>query len=201
MAKNDKDRKTRIIDAAIKLFILQGAAFTKLSEVAKAAKVPAPLIHYYYKSIEDLHFDVIQTAYEDLKVYNHSWATEQNEDPVEMMREYLKGPLLWAKERPGHYSIWLYFYYMASWSSQFEALHTEIRKGGRMRISFIIYKGLEKRVFELPKGRSVEEIAHFIQAQITGQFVMFGSEKKVHEIEYFMKDLEYSVFQVLGIRD
>lgn len=200
MAKIDLDRKSRIINAAIKLFIQQGAAFTKLSEVAKSAKVPAPLIHYYYKTVEDLHFDVIQAAYQDLKIYNHQKSEEQGSDAAQMMAEYLKGPLLWAKERPGHYSIWLYFYYMASWSDQFEALHTEIRNGGRARISLIIYRGIEKKVFKIPHGRTVEELAHWIQSQITGQFVMYGSEKKVRPFETFVRELEVTVFQALGVR-
>ena len=68
MASDRKvDKKQKIIQAAVKVFTEKGAPFTKLNEVAKVAKVPAPLIHYYYQSIEDLHFDVIQFALEDLK--------------------------------------------------------------------------------------------------------------------------------------
>ena len=199
MAKPEKDRKLKIIEAAVKLFAKEGAAFTKLSEVAKSAKVPAPLIHYYYKEPEDLHYDVILYVLESLKEYNLRGTQNTSNDPVSTLRAYLKGPLIWAKENPEYFGIWMYFYYMASRSERFEALQTQIRIGGRERIGLMLYQGFEKDVFKNPNRRPVSEIAREVQTQITGQAVMFGCEKRDRPIESFISDLEQSVFQMLGV--
>lgn len=196
--KSKADRQSKIIQAAIQLFIEQGVAFTRLSDVAKKAKVPAPLIHYYYQDVEDLHWDVVLQVLESLKDYNVKTAEKYKADPLRMLKEYLKGPLVWAKENPGYFSIWMYFYYLSSQSERFETLSTEIRERGRERISLMIFTGLEKGTFQNPHAWPVSRIAHYIQSQMTGQLVMFGCEKKVSPIETYLHDLEYSVFSVLG---
>lgn len=198
MNKQKKDKKQRILEAAIALFEKKGAPFVKLNEVAKAAKVPAPLIHYYYETSEDLHYDVVNVVLTELKFYNIKESEKHSDDPIRMLREYLKGPLLWAKERPGSLSIWLYFYYMASFSDRFRKLHTEIRKTGRDRIALMIYRGIEKNVFKSVAFTDVESIAFFIQGQITGELVMYACEERSKPVEHFMERLENSVLRVLG---
>lgn len=198
MAKTDLDRKQKIIHAAIKLFAKHGAAFTKLSEVAKTAKVPAPLIHYYYKDIEDLHYDVILAVLEDLKEYSLRDLSKTAGNPTETMRAYLRGPIIWAEENPEHFSIWMYFYYMASRSEKFEALQTQIRIAGRERIGVMLYQGFEKGTFKNVTRRPVTELAREVQTLITGQAVMFGCEKRDRPASSFVSDLERSVFLLIS---
>ncbi len=198
MAKVETDRKEKIIEAALKLFIEKGAAFTRFIDVAKAAKVPAPLIHYYYQDMEDLHRDVTLKIMQELKEYNLREATKHLAHPAKWMREYVKGPLIWAKERPESLNIWLYFYYMSSRSKTFENLNTELRKGGRDRICLMIYRGVEQGVFKIPEGRTVLDLAYFIQSEITGHMLMFGCEKKDLPIDYYLKSIEGIVLTALG---
>ena len=198
--KIEIDRKAKIIEAAIELFIAKGAAFVKLSDVAKKAKVPAPLIHYYYKDIEDLHIDLVLKVLEEGKDYNLREALKHQDDPVTMLREYIRGPLRWGAERPGSLSLWLYFYYMASWSKRLETLHSEIRKVGRDRISLMLFRGIEKGVFHIPEGKTVWDLAYFIQTQITGYLVMYNCETKVRPIEYHYQEIENIVFSELGMK-
>ena len=194
------DRKEKIVNAAIELFIEHGAAFTKLNDVAKKAKVPAPLIHYYFKDIEDLHMEIIVKAMNHIKEYSLREAVKVSHDPMLMMKEYIKGPLLWAHDHPDLMSIWMYFYYMASFSEKFKALDTQIRVTGRERISMMIYQGIEKGVFKIAPKDSVKDLAQEVQAIMSGQTILYATEAKNQPIQYYIQQTTHRIFQFLGVK-
>jgi AcrR family transcriptional regulator len=202
IAKNpeqEQSRRALIIAASVDIFMENGAAFTKLSEVAKRAKVPAPLIHYYFKDIEDLHYETILMAYENLKASALKTLALYKDDSLLFMKEYIKGLILWPILNPGYFSIWLYFYYMASYSEKFRALDTQIRTTGRDRIALMIYEGMERGTFHLLPGASAHDIAHEVQAILTGQFVLYSTETKTRTIDYSLKQTTNRILGMLGV--
>ncbi|HAE40172.1 MAG TPA: hypothetical protein DCG57_16300 [Candidatus Riflebacteria bacterium] len=64
MASIAKDKKTRILEAAIKLFTMQGYHETKLDEVAKQAEIAKGTLYLYYKSKEDLFLQCLIDGFE-----------------------------------------------------------------------------------------------------------------------------------------
>lgn len=191
------DRKQKILSAAVKLFAEKGAGFVRLAEVAKAAKVPPPLIHYYYDTVEDLHFDIIQAAVADLVDYstrNHRPADQADK----AFREYIRGPLQWIDEKPALASIMIYFYYMAAYLPRFEELSTMIRVRGRERISMLIYRGIEQKHFKLPDGYTVEQAAYDVQAVITGHSLLYATEKRRLKVGDQLELTYQNVMKLLG---
>lgn len=64
MASPAKDKKTKILDAAIKLFTKKGYHETKLDEVAKLAEIAKGTLYLYYKSKEDLFLQCLIDGFE-----------------------------------------------------------------------------------------------------------------------------------------
>ena len=193
------DKKEKIINAALEIMSESGASFLKLNEIAKKAKVPPPLIHYYFKEIEDLHYEVILKVITTLKDYSLKESQSHSGDPAKVMRSYIRGPFLWAKQNPGYMSLWMYFYYLSSYSEKFKTLSTQIRISGRERIAMMIYQGVEKKVFKLSSTASIADTAEEIQAIISGQTILFATEKTEHKMEYFLDLCTRRVFTILGI--
>lgn len=192
------DKRDRIVSAALEIMSDNGAAFIKLNEVAKRAKVPPPLIHYYFKEIEDLHHEVILKTMESLKDYSLKEMQSNSGDLVKTMRSYIRGPFLWAKQNPGYMSLWMYFYYLSSYSEKFKSLNSQIRITGRERITLMIYQGIEKKQFKLAPNSNIANIAEEIQAIITGQTILFATENAGHKMEYFLEQCTDRVLDILG---
>jgi AcrR family transcriptional regulator len=193
------ESKDRIVDAALSIFISEGAAFTRLNEVAKVAKVPAPLIHYYFKNVEDLHYEVILRVQYDLYDFNVKAAERETQPTLKKMEIYLNGPLLWASKRPDYFNIWLYFYYMASRSVRFSELYEQLMLRGRERISLMVYQGIEAGHYHLSVGQTVQQVAQSIQALINGYLISFGLEKQGASCLFYQDQLRQSVFKMLGV--
>jgi AcrR family transcriptional regulator len=175
-SKQPIDRKRQIIDAAIECFVKSGVAHTRFNEIAKAAKVDQPLIHYYFPTLDSLYVEVVARVLESLK--NESLkAIEKNAgDPLKVLIAYTRVPFEWGQKYPGYNSLWAYFYYLATFHQTFIQLNKSIRETGRERISVILYKGMEKGVFKNPKNISVSQMALTIQGIITGNALLAGTE-------------------------
>jgi TetR/AcrR family fatty acid metabolism transcriptional regulator len=64
VGSHSKDKRERIIDAAIKLFARLGYHQTKLDEVAKQAEIAKGTLYLYFKSKEDLFIKCLLDGYE-----------------------------------------------------------------------------------------------------------------------------------------
>ena len=64
MGSHSKDKRERIIDAAIKLFTQLGYHQTKLDEVARQAEIAKGTLYLYFKSKEDLFVQCLLDGYE-----------------------------------------------------------------------------------------------------------------------------------------
>ncbi len=64
MGSHSKDKRERIIDAAIKLFTRLGYHQTKLDEVARQAEIAKGTLYLYFRSKEDLFVQCLLDGYE-----------------------------------------------------------------------------------------------------------------------------------------
>jgi AcrR family transcriptional regulator len=171
-----KDRRKKIVETAIACFIKNGISDTRLSEIASLAKIDQPLINYYFPTLDSLYTEIVKVLLEDLANFSTKGFESNSADPIKIMTEYIRGPFEWSQTRKGYFSLWMYFYHLASYSESFTQLNTLIRENGRNRISMIIYKGLEKGVFRLPSDLTVNEMAILIQGIISGNTILAGTE-------------------------
>jgi AcrR family transcriptional regulator len=174
--KPQVSKKEQIIESALKCFFKNGVAGTRFKEIADGANVDQPLIHYYYPHFDALFTDVVAKVLESLKQTTFEWLEKNPNDPMKTLRNYCFAPFDWIKKEPGLFSIWLYFYHLSSFHPEFSKLDISVREGGRDRISFLLYRGLEKGVFQKSENTTVREMALLIQGLITGNSIMAGTE-------------------------
>jgi len=86
------DNKQRIIEAATKLFIKQGAHETSLADIAKAIHISKGTLYYYYQTKSDLIFDVTDIYMKRLSTKLIKWVKEHdtNSSPAEIISVVFK---------------------------------------------------------------------------------------------------------------
>src|SRR5262245_59847542 len=143
--KGQRSRKEAIVKAAIECFAKNGVAQTTMSQIAEKAKVDQPLIYYHFPTSQALHVEVFQFALESLKEESlKALESKKQMFSLEALLRYARAPFVWAKKEPELTSIWMYFYYLASFDPTFRDMNQKIRQMGRERILVILYQGLEK---------------------------------------------------------
>ena len=170
------DRKALLVQSAIECFIKKGVAQATMREIADKAGVDQPLLHYYFKSTDELYVEVVRKVLESLRQTSVP-ASVESPDAATVLREYISGTFAWARDNPGLFSIWMYFYYLSSFKPEFLKLNQEIRHVGRSRIAMMIHQGIEQGKFNIPKGKSVQDLALMIQGYLTGACILVASEK------------------------
>jgi AcrR family transcriptional regulator len=65
---NDQDKKTRILNAAMKIFALKGYQYTTIAEIAQEAGVSKGLVHVCFENKLDILLDVILFFIESVNV-------------------------------------------------------------------------------------------------------------------------------------
>jgi AcrR family transcriptional regulator len=174
----NQGRRAKIIEAALKCFVKTGIGNTRIKDIALEAGVDQPLIHYYFPTIESLYKDIVEVVLNHLKEHTLEAITKTINNPTKTLAGYINAPFSWAEKNPGYFSIWMYFYYLASFNPFFTQVSAVIRENGRDRISVILYRGIESGQFKLQKGITVRDLSINIQGLITGNTIMAGSEDK-----------------------
>lgn len=154
----------------------KGVGSTRINEIASRAGVDQPLIHYYFPNLENLYSDIVEELLSSLKHYTLSGIENGKESSTEVLKLYIRAPFKWSKENPGYFSLWMYFYYLATFSEKFTAINKIIRAEGRDRISVILYRGIESGEFKKPANMSVSDLVVFVQGLISGNTILAGTE-------------------------
>src|SRR5229473_4265442 len=67
MGKPQPDKRTRLIDTAMKLAYRRGFRETSLADIAEAAQVPVGNVYYYFKTKEELGEAVVERRLEEFR--------------------------------------------------------------------------------------------------------------------------------------
>jgi TetR/AcrR family transcriptional repressor of nem operon len=66
------DKRSRLIETAVKLAYLRGFRETSLADIAEAAKVPVGNVYYYFKTKEELAEAVVERHLTDFREFRES---------------------------------------------------------------------------------------------------------------------------------
>lgn len=171
-----KDRRLRIVQAALKCFILHGVVGTSFKQIAEEADVNQPLIGYYFASFEDLFAAVVGLMLEDLKGVTVSAIEQHAANPRQALLAYTEIPIVWAQQKPEYNALWTFFYHLASYQKKFMAINDSIRQGGRERITLLLYRYQEHSGRRLKVDWTVDRLARSLHAQITGAVIIAVTE-------------------------
>lgn len=178
-SRDPGDRQRRILQAAIRFYSHHGVAETRFSRIAELAGVPRPLVNYYYPTPEALQAAIVGFVLERLKEAALSGIQAKWKSPTAALVGYAESFFNWAEKNRDLVSIWIYFYHLASYNSQFESLNDAIRATGRERIESLLYRGIEAGEFTVPKGFTVSGLALVIQGLLTGNVILVFSESQL----------------------
>ncbi len=81
------DKRTRLVEAADKLFYEQGVNITTLANIAALAEVPLGNVYYYFKSKESIILAVIEQRQRMLRHQFEQWSTLS---PVEQLKALIQ---------------------------------------------------------------------------------------------------------------
>lgn len=192
--KPQVDRRSLILDAAIRLFAKQGVIGTTFREIAKEAGVHQPLIGYYFPTFESLFKAVVEIILEDLKRTALEPFERVKGDIKQAFAEYIRAPILWRTRRPEYSLLWTFFYHLSSYQPMFLQINQGIRKMGRERITLLLYRYQENHKLRLKPSWKIDDLAYMIQIQITGAAIHSVTEtKKAEELAALCESAVYAL--------
>lgn len=89
-----EDVKTRILDAAKRLFAEKGFEATSVRQICEEAGANVALVSYHFGGKEKLLFAVVDSAFPGPELYAEA---DGIADPVERLRKYVEGFLQWSQ--------------------------------------------------------------------------------------------------------
>lgn len=157
------DNKQRIIDAATRLFIKQGAHNTSLADIAKELDISKGTLYYYYSSKSDLIFDVTDIYMNRLSAKLLNWIKghDSREQPAEIISVVFKTMFKTTSRGKLH----IYLIYEAITHN--DALKTRIKQA-YSKWQAMLEEGLSKI---LSDDKDPAIIAEIILTMITGGVV------------------------------
>src|SRR5258708_30319402 len=69
MGKTQTDKRTRLVETAMKLAYRDGFRESSLADIAKAARVPVGNVYYYFKTKEELGEAVVERRLEEIRAF------------------------------------------------------------------------------------------------------------------------------------
>ena len=73
MGKTQTDKRTRLVETAMKLAYRDGFRESSLADIAKAAHVPVGNVYYYFKTKEELAEAVVERRLEEFRAARAEW--------------------------------------------------------------------------------------------------------------------------------
>jgi AcrR family transcriptional regulator len=70
MGKPQTDKRTRLVETAMKLAYRDGFRESSLADIAKAARVPVGNVYYYFKTKEELGEAVVERRLEEIRAFS-----------------------------------------------------------------------------------------------------------------------------------
>jgi AcrR family transcriptional regulator len=191
------DRRERILRAATRLFEKQGMGHTRMSEIAKAAKVENALLRYHFPTLDAIYVEVFEQVIAERLEFIQARMKDAGDDPLALLKAYVTGYAHWVQERPMNGATSIYYYYLAMVREEYLKLHDERREIARQRISNLIYRALEAGRIPAPRGADVADLAYQVQAVVLGGAVAALTEGKI-EAEVSARRAWRSVAAILG---
>lgn len=167
--------RQKILKVAAKIIAAGGVHTLRMTDVAREAKIPVPLLSYHYPTQDALYLELIQGALEQLKVYSLQVLEKHPNDPVKALRAYIRTPIEVASNDAVFRSIWMYFYHLSASSPKFAEANMLIRVVGRERILGLVSLIHEKQGNKKHQ-MNLTELAFCIQGIMTGFVIMAVTE-------------------------
>jgi len=96
--------QARILEAAEKIFAMNGFKGAATGDIALEAGLPKANVHYYYKTKADLYREVLRHVLNDWMSAASTF--EAHDDPAEALRTYVSAKMEFSRKRPYGSRVW-----------------------------------------------------------------------------------------------
>ncbi|OAT48593.1 TetR family transcriptional repressor [Proteus hauseri ATCC 700826] len=164
-----QETRQQIIDAAIRLFTVQGVSATSLSDIATDAGVTRGAIYWHFKNKVDLFTEACELT--DLKIESLEleYQTKYPDDPLFVLRELLIYILTSIVEDPKHNALLEIYFHKCEFVGEMKSI-VEIRKelcaDDYCKIAISLQSCIEQN--QLPKDLNLKRAAIMLKAMMTG---------------------------------
>ena len=87
MRMSSQDKRKQLIDAAYNVFVNRGYANASVKDIAQEAGITAGLVHYYFKSKEDLLISVQNEVQKQYQIQYDGWRNDDSLTPAKVLLE------------------------------------------------------------------------------------------------------------------
>ena len=91
MPKTKADKRTRLIETAVKLAYRHGFRTTSLADIAEAAKVPVGNVYYYFKTKDEIGEAIVEQRLLEVRALQQKW--DQAGSPKERLHACVENTL------------------------------------------------------------------------------------------------------------
>lgn len=88
MVKIDVDKRSRLIQTAVKLAYRQGFRKTTLADIAEESQVPLGNVYYYFKTKDEIGEAILQQRFLQFEAQREKW--ERSESPKERLQAFVQ---------------------------------------------------------------------------------------------------------------
>src|SRR5258708_981998 len=88
MPKTKTDKRSRLIQTAVKLSYRHGFRTTSLADIAEAAKVPVGNVYYYFKTKDEIGEAIVEQRLLELRTLQEQW--DQKGSPKERLLAWME---------------------------------------------------------------------------------------------------------------
>ncbi len=96
-----------LLDVALLLFARRGIMETTLGAIAREAGVTPAMVHYYFKTREQLLDVLIDERFVPLRARLGSAFADSNAEPAEALRAFVEGLVAVAEQNPWFATLWI----------------------------------------------------------------------------------------------
>ncbi len=173
------DKRTRIVTAALDFFEKRGVAHTRMADVAKKAGVNQALLQYHFPDLDSIYEAVVTRIIDERVRFVTEKMIAIDGNPLLELKTYLRSYFEWTHANPGRASIFIYFFYLASFKDSFRNINRARRATARDRIEKLIYRAIEKGQIPTPADAGVDKRARQVHVALTGAFVSAATEADI----------------------
>lgn len=162
IARKSVDRRARVRDEAARIFAERGYHASTMQEIADAVGFTKASIYYYYKSKEELLFDILTYAHE-IALERFAAVDAQGGDPLTRLRRYVAAHLIWYLSRPNLAKV-----AYRDWGT-LKGKDLEVQLQRRRFYAKVLCDNLEqcRRAGLIPQSASIRLMANFIYGAVT----------------------------------
>lgn len=181
MPKSPPDKRTRLIQTAVKLSYANGFTNTSIADIAKDADVPLGNVYYYFKTKEELADAIIEQRMYELQQLREQW--QKSGSPKERLIAFIR------HTRDQKNNLVMSGCPIGRLCSEFSGMGEEIGERSSMLFQELL-TWLEKQFLELGKKSEARKSAVHLLSALQGVAVLSNSLKNSEMIAFETAQLE-----------